>query len=275
MVATKMAMEKMQFCRFPLEWKADQGLVIGYANKAIVDDGRDYIPAEAWFSALQAFFREGMPVKLLHRPSLIVGETVWLKITDDGLLLASRPLFPEVKALIERGLLRAYSIGYYPREMKIRPDGVRVITKLDLLEVSYVDDPMNRGCFFMEKMKMDHEVVFDAEKGVVSILGVTPDEMGQIAAALQDLLVKAGVPKDAKLQAIEFKAASPEKPEEPKEEVDENVDWNEVLENYYKLLDGEKLPEEKDKWTRRYINRLPDSSFAVIEPAYERGETKD
>jgi hypothetical protein len=53
------------------------------------------------------------------------------------------------------------------------------------------------------------------------------------------------------------------------------VDWDEVFDVYYRILDGEDVGEEKAKWTRRYINRLPDSSFAVIEPAYERGETKD
>ncbi|MCK9440905.1 MAG: hypothetical protein M0Q13_05740 [Methanothrix sp.] len=29
------------------------------------------------------------------------------------------------------------------------------------------------------------------------------------------------------------------------------------------------------KWTVKYINTLPDSSFAVIEPAYIKGETTD
>lgn len=33
--------------------------------------------------------------------------------------------------------------------------------------------------------------------------------------------------------------------------------------------------EEAAKWTTAYINTLPDSSFAVIEPAYKKGETKD
>ncbi|MEN3009604.1 MAG: hypothetical protein ABDI20_01250, partial [Candidatus Bipolaricaulaceae bacterium] len=204
--------------RFPLEYKADADLVVGYANKAIVDDGRDFIPAEVWFNALRTFFREGMPIKLLHRPGLVVGETVWLKITEDGLVLASRPLFPEIRGLIEKGLLRAYSIGYVPKKVQIQPDGVRAILDLDLYEVSYVDEPMNRGCFFMGKMRMDHEVVFDAEKGTVTILGVTPEEMGDIAAAIRELLVKAGVPEGATLQASEFKAApapEPSKPQEP------------------------------------------------------------
>ena len=271
--------------RFPAEWKAEDGLVVGYANKAIVDDGNDYIPAEVWFTALQRFFHEGMPVKLLHRPKLVVGETVYLKIVEDGLILASRPLLPEVRGLIERGLLRAYSIGYVPTDFEVREDGVRVLKDLQLVEISYVDEPMNRGCYFeLEVMKMlkDKEVLFDAEKGVVSILGLTPEEMAEISASLKELLVKAGVPEDASLNTLEFKVAGPEpKPEsEPTEELDEDVDvdsvdWDEVFDVYYRMLDGEDVGEEKAKWTRRYINRLPDSSFAVIEPAYERGETKD
>lgn len=290
---------KLRYVRFPLELKAEDDLIVGYANKAVVDTGGDYIPAEVWFEALRTFFREGMPVKLLHRPGLVVGKTVWLKITPEGLVLASRPLYPEVKGLIERGLLRAYSIGYVPTKVAHRADGVREIRGLDLYEVSYVDEPMNQECFFwgFMKMNMNHEVLFDPEKGVVSILGVTPEEMGQIAAAVKELLVKAGVPEDARLSAIEFKAApaSPdslvvlppkdpapaegttdEEEEEDEEELDlDNVDWYEVLDVYYAMLDGREVPEEKAKWSRRYINRLPDSSFAVIEPAYERGETKD
>lgn len=280
---------KLSYARFPLDFKAEGGLVVGYANKAIVDDGRDLIPAEVWLEALQTFFREGTPVKLLHRPNLIAGETVWLKVVGDGLILASRP-YPEVRPLIEKGWLKAYSIGFVPKEVEYTPEGVRVIRSLDLYEVSYVDEPMNPGCYFdMVKMNVNHEVIFDRERGVITILGVTPEEMAALAAGLKDLLLKAGVPEDAPLTAIEFKARAPEKaapaPEETastseaaasedEEASDEelaSVDWNEVFTIYY----DENAPEEKARWSRRFINRLPDSSFAVIEPAYERGETRD
>lgn len=273
--------EKLSYARFPLDFKGREGLVVGYANKAIVDDGRDLIPAEVWLEALQAYFREGTPVKLLHRPKIIAGETAWLKVNKDGLILASRP-YPEVRPLIEKGWLRAYSIGFVPKEVEYTSDGVRVIRKLDLYEVSYVDEPMNPGCYFaMEKMNMDHEVVFDRERGVVTILGVSPQEMESIAAGIKELLVKAGVPEGMPLAVIEFKAKGPEPKEvketktetvEPEEASDgelASVDWDEVFTVYY----TDNAPEEKVRWTRRYINRLPDSSFAVIEPAYERGET--
>jgi hypothetical protein len=279
-------MNEKKLAIFPCEWKAKEGLVVGYANKAIVDDGNDFIPADVWFKALQRFFREGMPVKLLHRPNLVVGETVWLKVVEDGLVLASRPTLPEIRGLIEKGLLRAYSIGYIPKDFKIREDGVREINDLDLVEVSYVDEPMNSGCYFeleMVKMLKDKEVIFDAQKGSVTVLGLTPEEMAHLSAQLHEVLAKAGVPEGAALTALEFKVADPKPTQiavedtgEEDEPVDiDSVDWDEVFDVYYRILDGEDVGEEKAKWTRRYINRLPDSSFAVIEPAYERGETKN
>jgi hypothetical protein len=38
-------------------------------------------------------------------------------------------------------------------------------------------------------------------------------------------------------------------------------------------LESEESIEEGAKWTRKFINSLPDSSFAVIEPAYKEGKT--
>lgn len=50
---------------------------------------------------------------------------------------------------------------------------------------------------------------------------------------------------------------------------------------YYQFLDRELAGEERvwdtneAKWTRAFINGLPDASFAVIEPAYKSGEEKN
>lgn len=38
--------------------------------------------------------------------------------------------------------------------------------------------------------------------------------------------------------------------------------------HYASIEDQERISEEAKKWTRQYINNLPDSAFAVIEPAY-------
>lgn len=51
------------------------------------------------------------------------------------------------------------------------------------------------------------------------------------------------------------------------------INCKDLLESINKAIE-EKL-EVAQKWTRKFINSLPDSSFAVIEPAYLEGETKD
>ena len=204
-------MDRLVRVEFPIKYDEENDLVVGYANKAIVDLGNDLIPAEAWFDALETFFREGMPVKLLHRPKLVVGETVWLKVVHDGLKLASRPLYPEIKGLIERGLLRGYSVGFYPRDVEVRPDGVTVIRKLDLVEISYVDEPMNQESLFESfgrkfMLREEHEVTFDPKQGVVVISGLSPEEMGKLAQLIGSALEDEGY-KSTDVRTIVFKMA--------------------------------------------------------------------
>jgi len=302
--------DKLVRVTFPCKYDADLGLIIGYASKEVVDLGNDLVPAEVWFEALGTFFQEGAPVKLLHRPSLVVGETVWLKIVSDGLVLASRPLYPEIKGLIERGLLRGYSIGYWPLEVEEREDGVRVLKKLELVEVSLVDVPMNQECYFSEVKDMLRpgiEVHFDPATGIVTAKGLTKEEMARLAELLGQSLEGAGVKDLSCVKAIAFKMAEEdnasggearndqgvegkeveglETPESIASEVkalmeekgisEEEAAWDLALTYYYKMFDGEPIEEEKARWTRAFINRLPNAAFAVIEPAYLRGETEN
>jgi len=63
-----------------------------------------------------------------------------------------------------------------------------------------------------------------------------------------------------------------EKEKQEKEE-SETVEGEAVGENAVVETETEEVKEAK--WDTAYINSLPDSCFAVIEPAYKRGETKD
>jgi len=50
------------------------------------------------------------------------------------------------------------------------------------------------------------------------------------------------------------------------------------LDIYYRLLEYEQVPDELlalEKWTRAFINDLPNAAFAAIEPAYTSGKTDD
>ncbi|RLI40433.1 hypothetical protein DRO59_09305, partial [Candidatus Bathyarchaeota archaeon] len=61
--------------------------------------------------------------------------------------------------------------------------------------------------------------------------------------------------------------------EKQEKEGSETVEAEVVGENVMVETETEEVKEAK--WDTAYINSLPDSCFAVIEPAYKRGETKD
>jgi len=245
-------MDKLIRVGLPLELKQDEGLVVGYANKAVPDDINHLIPADVWLSGLQRYFREGMPVKLLHRPQLVVGETVWLKVLGDGLVLASRPKYPEIRGLVEKGLLTAYSVGFVPKAWTDREDGIREFTDLELVEVSYVDEPMNPGSYFevVPKMLEGHEIHFDTQTGTVTVLGLQPDEMAQLSSLLQGALTKAGIGSVSGVQAIEFKAAIPAMSDDtPSEERSGEEDSMNLLKQIWDFLRGKAkdVPEHRSE----------------------------
>ncbi len=56
----------------------------------------------------------------------------------------------------------------------------------------------------------------------------------------------------------------------------EEIDFNIAMSFYYADdTDKNLINEEAKKWTRKFINDLPDSAFAVIEPAYKSGDVED
>jgi hypothetical protein len=191
------------------ELKYDKdGLVEGYANTPIVDRGdaqyRDYIPAELWMGALVTFFGRKAPINVLHR-NIEGGETVRVDVTANGPLLVTRPTKEWVAKAIEAGDLSAYSIEYVRTGERIIPPGtdeyrallndpleyraIRYYKGLDLLRVSYVDEPMNQGSYFLGGKVLDlssYEFSFDREQGVVTIFARTDEAMAELAGMLSD-----------------------------------------------------------------------------------------
>ena len=83
--------------------------------------------------------------------------------------------------------------------------------------------------------------------------------------------------EEPKKEETTLVAKEVEKPiEEKKEEVVEQAEADETpSEKVEETPEPEKIDEEKAEWTTEYINTLPNSSFAVIEPAYLEGKTED
>ncbi len=140
-----------KFTRFDDALSVGEGLAIrGYASRfGAADQSGDIVTAGAYAASLAAMSRTGRRVKMLwqHNPVEPIG--VWEEVREDetGLFVSGR-LLPEVargreaSALIAAGAIDGLSIGY--RTVKSGKDdrGRRLLSELDLWEVSLVTFPM-------------------------------------------------------------------------------------------------------------------------------------
>ena len=140
-----------KFCRFGEDVQVEDGTVIeGYASLfGAEDQGGDIVQAGAYGASLSALQGAGRKVKMLwqHDPREPIG--VWDEIREDakglyvkGRLLDNVAKGREAAALIAAGAIDGLSIGY--RTVKAGKDqmGHRLLSELELWEVSVVTFPM-------------------------------------------------------------------------------------------------------------------------------------
>ncbi|SFI66074.1 HK97 family phage prohead protease [Celeribacter neptunius] len=140
----------------------------GYASLfGRCDSGGDIVQSGAYRASLAALKAKGRSVKMLwqHDPAQPIG--VWDAVYEDarGLYVKGR-ILPELQrgreamALIEAGAIDGLSIGY--RTVKARKDakGHRLLTELELWEVSLVTFPMLPDARLSPEAKTDllHEI---------------------------------------------------------------------------------------------------------------------
>lgn len=136
--------------RFYLETKVqagDAGAISGLAWKFGVPDrsGDEILPG--------AFKGAKPPLPLLfgHDMSDPVGALHDIKESAAGFEVAGKLLIEdlerarEVRALVTAGAVRGMSIGFLTKAAKAKPGGGRIISALDLYEVSLVTVPMHPG----------------------------------------------------------------------------------------------------------------------------------
>jgi HK97 family phage prohead protease len=125
-------------------------VISGYASLfGAVDQGNDVVEAGAYAASLEALERRSGAVKMLwqHDPSQPIG--VWDEVREDatGLWVKGRVLDSVAKgreaiALIAAGAIDGLSIGYRTRKATKNSRGQRLLTELELWEVSLVTFPM-------------------------------------------------------------------------------------------------------------------------------------
>lgn len=114
-------------------------LIEGYASLFSIEDRANDIVRAGAFSARGS--ADAMPMLLQHEAGANIGR--WVRIVEDGRGLFVRGLIDAVsaKSLVKNGL-NGLSIGFRPRVWTLRPGGGRVLSKIDLVEISLVAEPM-------------------------------------------------------------------------------------------------------------------------------------
>lgn len=140
-----------KFCRLGEELTVEGGVKIeGYASLfGRKDTGGDIVEPGAYARSLKALKDKGRTVKMLwqHDPAQPIG--IWDEVREDarglyvkGRLLTDLQKGREAVALIEAGAIDGLSIGY--RTVRAHKDGkgARLLSELELWEVSLVTFPM-------------------------------------------------------------------------------------------------------------------------------------
>lgn len=143
---------ELKFCRFDeaLTVKEDGMVIEGYASRfGAADQGGDVVEKGPYTGSLGRLAAEGRSVKMLwqHDPREPIG--VWDVLREDdmglwvkGRLLDSVTRGREAAALIQAGAIDGLSIGYRTQRSAKDAKGRRLLTELDLWEVSLVTFPM-------------------------------------------------------------------------------------------------------------------------------------
>jgi uncharacterized protein len=140
-----------KFARFGDGITVEDGIEIsGYASLfGAADQGGDVVRKGAYAASLAAATSSGHRIKMLwqHDPSQPIG--VWDEVREDakglwvkGRILDSVARGREAAALIAAGAIDGLSIGYRTVRAAKNDAGQRMLTELDLWEVSLVTFPM-------------------------------------------------------------------------------------------------------------------------------------
>ncbi|MGC8202241.1 HK97 family phage prohead protease [Aliiroseovarius sp. PTFE2010] len=140
-----------KFARLGDELTVTDGVLIdGYASLfGRVDQGGDIVKAGAYGASLKRLATGGRQVKMLwqHDPAQPIG--IWDEVREDarGLYVKGRLLTEvekgrEAAALIAAGAIDGLSIGYRTKRAEKDGKGRRLLSELELWEVSLVTFPM-------------------------------------------------------------------------------------------------------------------------------------
>ena len=152
-------MHKQVESRFEVKLQAENGCFEGYASVfGVVDSARDRVAPGAFARSLAEMKAQGRLPPLLWQHDTAQPIGAWREMYEDGHgLFVKGDLFVgeiararEAYKLMQEQVVNGLSIGYRVRQShRDQKSGVRVITDVDLLEVSMVTFPANDSARIM------------------------------------------------------------------------------------------------------------------------------
>jgi HK97 family phage prohead protease len=149
--------------------RSEDGLYLGIASTSEEDrDGEILLPSA--FKNLERVVKEQAPIYYQHawrnygpagEENMPIGKIIAAEQTPTDLRIKFKfaeggPLTfaPKVQWMVDRGFLKFMSVGAIPVKWETDKEGRRVYTDLELLEVSIVGIPSNRGAAILNEMKV-------------------------------------------------------------------------------------------------------------------------
>lgn len=136
---------------FELKTVGKDTFIQGWANKAVVDRGKDVIHQAAWDTEN---FKKVPTILFNHDKDKPIGKAVDIRPTDQGLWIKAKlsnskdPMISMVRDLVQEGMLNAFSVGFDAKDEQKNADGINEIKNAELYEVSVVTLPMNQDSTF-------------------------------------------------------------------------------------------------------------------------------
>lgn len=155
------------------------------ASTADEDRDGEIIEPSAFSRSLGPYLEKNPVILWAHNWSMPpVGKSIGGRLTDDGLQLditfAETPFGNEVKYLYDGGFMSSFSVGFIPRNGSAGSDGVYHYDEVELLEVSTVPVPSNRGASMIREATEK-----DVDTPILKSIFQIPFEVDETVAAYE------------------------------------------------------------------------------------------
>jgi len=174
-------------CEFAIKAAGDDGHIEGLgAVFGNVDLGFDRIEPGAFRETLKKI-KDGIPMLWQHWSDKPIGLWNALKETAKGLQVEGDinldvQLGREARSLTKQGAIKGLSIGYIPKDFEFE-DEVRVLKRVDLMEVSLVTFPMNQEARIADVKRATRQVL---ERSLRDDYGLTNRVAKHVAAIMRN-----------------------------------------------------------------------------------------